>query len=130
MPSKENMIIERFFEKVELNVLADIETKGNKIAKFILKEGKRRTPVLNNILTKSGKVEKEPEELKWFITFGGEAEAYALIRHEEEYNLGYKSQAKQMREGVVVGTGYLIRAVTENRSEINKKAGTKLKVKF
>ena len=87
-------------------------------------EGQRRAPFLEGHLTRSGGVvdyEGKPisrmEGNKIFVAFGGnESQPYALRWHENDFELGEGSEAKQAAEGVKVGKGYMVRGYHENEA--------------
>ena len=60
-------------------------------------------------------------------TSDGRSFSYAVAMHENHYELGPKSAAKQAKGTVVVGRKYLSRAVSENRELFNNMIAWNLK---
>lgn len=85
-------------------------------------EAQRRCPVdegnLTNDIQGDTEIYPKSEAAVVYIPVNAPSSKYAIPMHENQYNLGENSMAKQGKVGVAVGPGYLTRAITENIGEI------------
>ena len=91
------------------------------IKNLLVMEVKKRTPVLEGNLTASITGEVIRNRKSWaaavYVPTNSPAAKYAIFTHENDYNLGAKSVAKNRKTGVV-GPKYITRAIEDNRDRI------------
>lgn len=85
-------------------------------------EAQKRCPVdegnLTNDIQGDTEIYPKSEAAVVYVPVNAPSSKYAIPMHEHTYNLGKNSMAKQGKVGVVVGPGYLTRAIIENIGEI------------
>lgn len=100
------------------------EAAMNDVAHFLVGEARNRAPVDEGNLVNSisGAVQRNAKSSSAvvYVPSNSPAAQYAIPMHENVYNLGPNSKAKQSKVDVVVGRKYLTRAIEENRDRIVK----------
>ncbi|NMD86296.1 hypothetical protein HF882_06825 [Victivallis vadensis] len=95
-------------------------------------EAKDRAPLREGFLTEAIRGEAGTENGRAVavisVPSNSQAAPYAVKMHEEEYELGENSRAKQLRTGKTVGRKFISRAIDDNRDRIRKIIESKLKV--
>lgn len=92
------------------------------VGSHIAGEAKDRAPIEEGHLTEAISSEviphKDSEAALIFVPSNHQAAPYAIPRHENTYNLGEGSLAKQSRVGKQVGSRFITRAIDDNRQTI------------
>ncbi len=90
------------------------------IGEFVASEAKDRAPIDEGFLTEDIETEVYPADRVAVVRVPVNAPSseYAIKMHEDPYNLGEKSAAKEATLNVKVGQKYISRAIDENASEI------------
>lgn len=103
------------------------------VGSHIAGEAKDRAPVEEGHLTEAISSEviphKNSEAALIFVPANHQSAPYAIPRHENDYNLGEGSLAKQSRTGRQVGSKYITRAIDDNRQTIAEIIQDKMELK-
>lgn len=91
---------------------------------YVNGEVRKRTPVDEGHLTASITNEtvayEKSHAMVIYVPSNSPAAEYAVAMHENNYNIGADSIAKQAKTGKIVGKKYISRALDENRDRIVK----------
>lgn len=116
-------------------LLADQKTckrAMTRVKGLLVKGGRKRAPKLTGVLVNSITGSVEPYARSWaafaYVPVNAASSSYAVPMHENHYQLGVKSQAKQAKQQEIVGRLYLQRSVEDQlqdaiaimKDEINK----------
>ena len=106
-----------------LSEFPDIRHKAMvEAAQTMRREAQLRCPVdegnLTNDIAADTEIYPKSEQACVYVPVNAPSSKYAIPMHEHDYELGENSKIKQGKVSVVVGKGYLTRAITENIKSI------------